>query len=50
MKINKAIKSIKVIKKKINNITQKNKLDNKLLELCPIGLKPFEEIIIETKY
>jgi putative endopeptidase len=43
MKINKAIKSIKVIKKKINNITQKNKLDNKLMELCPIGLKPFEK-------
>jgi hypothetical protein len=43
MRINKIIKSIKVIKKKINNITQKNKLDNKLLELCPIGLKPFEK-------
>ena len=43
MKLTKTLKSIKNIKKKINNFTKKKKENNKIHDLCPIGLKSFED-------
>jgi len=43
MKTPNRMKSIKNMKRKIKNFTQKKKIDKETLALCPIGLKSFEE-------
>jgi len=42
------VKTIKNVRNQIMNVTKKNKLDKKTLELCPIGLKPFEKKFSKT--